>query len=233
MTWRVTRIVGPFIHVGLTVWLVRLLMRDLRHRGRGPLPIPQFVGVSVWIFVVVGCILVLLWLALTVNREDLLATASRAWRRRRRPAGAPWSRTLLVDADLEGGSFAPSVWISGGRAQRGARVRLRLLDDAGVVRAACEAPLPAALRGAELRLPALVLPAGSSTTEALAWQWELSVHSRWRLQARWQEPLLAAHKTNAEGELLEVPGLVEAPVPAEAPHGTLAAAPSPSPPPAR
>jgi hypothetical protein len=212
MRRRLASVLGKLIYAGITVGLIWPLTLALRRWGVGSLPIALVIAVSLaW---AVGIAFVLRSLLASPPIKRLAARMSGYWRRLRRP----WSRTLLVDADPERGTFTPSVWIRGGRSLRGGRVRLRLLDGDDVVRAASEAPLPATATGEEIHLPPIALPAGATAAEVLGWQWEVSVRGRWRAHARWRERLVAAHRTNAEGELVDTPQAAEPAEPAEAPE---------------
>lgn len=212
MRRRLASVLGKLIYAGITVGLIWPLTLALRRWGVGSLPIALVIAVSLaW---AVGIAFVLRSLLACPPIKRPAARMSGYWRRLRRP----WSRTLLVDADPERGTFTPSVWIRGGRSLRGGRVRLRLLDGDDVVRAASEAPLAATAMDEEMHLPLIALPAGATATEVLGWQWEVSVRGRWRVHARWRERLVASHRTNAEGELVDTPEPAAPPEPAVAPE---------------
>ena len=216
MRGRLASVLGKLIFWGITAGVVWLFTHVLRHWGVGSLPIA--LAVAVLLAGVAGIVFVLLVLLIIYILERLGALVSRCWRRIRRP----WSHALLVDADHERGTFTPIVWIRGGLPLRGGRVRLRLIDGDDVVRAAGEAPLPAAALGKEMRLPPIALPPGATADEVLGWQWETSVRGRWRVRARWRERLMAADEINAEGELAGAPEPVEAPGRAGAPERSAA-----------
>ena len=188
--------------VAVIAWLAVGSASALSIRAFGPL----FGDKGVLTFVETLAISLLWWAAVAA-----LAKLPGRVRGTGRSTRSPWSHTLLVNGDVGRGAFAPSVWVRGGRRLKDGKVRLELVDEHGVVRAVSEASLPASAMGKEIHLPPVAAPEGARVDEVLRWRWDVSVRARRRVRARWREYLVAANKINAEGELVEIPELAEAP----------------------
>lgn len=119
------------------------------------------------------------------------------------PAQPPrsWSLTLLVDVDHEARIFRPSVQLRGSTLQFPPTLRLEVVDGWGVVRAACERPLPPSAIGTEVELPAFTAPDGAAAEDVLRWHWDVVLEDRRGEQARWREHPAPAGALNAEAEL--------------------------------
>jgi len=118
------------------------------------------------------------------------------------PPEPSFAHVLLVEVDAAAGSLAPAVDLTTNVPLARGRLRLELIDDAGVVRAHGEHRL--ARQGAltRARFESFSIPAGATLTDVLRWRWDVVLLDATGERARWQERLNPAGRIDEEAELV-------------------------------
>ena len=147
-------------------------------------------------------IVVWAWLLTMVVVPIVIAIVKRCVRKAR-PLAPPETRslTLLVDVDDRTGLVRPTVQILGSDEHKGARLRLELVDDDGLVHPLVASDLPPGAAGSGFALPAVTPPEGATVDDIVRWRWDLVLEDATGERGRWQERLAMSGGLNAEAEL--------------------------------